>query len=130
MNFVLATTGSLAPDQHGNMLPQTQTVVYQAILKEAFTKDDLRIEPLPGVDATSLYLEGWVVGQVVNGVLQDISTAFLPVEIPTEVSAVLDGKEGKLQILPGITNPYGVEQRIGQKIAAYFSYRKGGAGAL
>ncbi len=127
LKLAIASEGDLAKDpETGNMRPGLEILEFKALLENSHT-DDYQTKILPGIDATDTYLEGYLVGQVVSGELQGLDTAFFPegVKTPIEMEAVVDGKQGKLQILPTVASPYGVDAKTGQKICAYFSYRKG-----
>ncbi|QSJ14595.1 hypothetical protein JYQ62_22105 [Nostoc sp. UHCC 0702] len=123
---VVAVEGELSFDENGNALPASQVIEYKACLKSKFNKDDSKLREQAGVDSSSIYLEGWVVGRVGEDGEVVVGTAFLPVSVPCELEAVVDSQQGRLQVLPTVSSPFGVEQKTGQKIMAYFSHRKGG----
>jgi hypothetical protein len=128
LKLKVATSASLVTDpETGNVLPVTETVEYGALLKSKPSKDDMKLRTLAGVDAASIYVEGWLVGVINLGIIQGLETAFFPegVKVPLEMEAVVDGRVGRLQILPSVASPYGVDRYTGQKIFGYFSYRKG-----
>ena len=121
-------TGALVEDpETGNVRPGRVNVSFQALLKSKAIKDDIKVVGLPGIDAGSVYVEGFLIGKIVNGIVQPIETAVWPMGVkpPLEVRAVIDGREGRLQVLPAVVSPYGVEKRTGQKIFGFFSHRKG-----
>lgn len=131
LKLVRAADGALTVDpETGNYQPVTETIEYAACLKASSSKDDLKWRELAGVDAGSVFYKGWIVGLVdaVSGDILGIETAFLPQTSKSivELDATVDGEYGRLFILPDISSPFGVEQKTGQKITGFFSYRKGG----
>lgn len=121
-------SGALTTDpKTGNAKPTAQVIEYQAMLKSKPSKDDMKLRELAGVDAGSVYVEGWLVGRITAGVVGGLETAFFPpaIKVPLEMEAVVDGRAGRLQVLPSIASPYGVNSYTGQKIFGYFSHRKG-----
>ena len=128
LRLKIAVAGNLITDpKTGNVMPVLEVVEYGALLKSKPSKDDMKLRTLAGVDAASVYVEGWLIGIINLGVIQGLETAFFPegVKVPLEMDAVVDGRGGRLQILPSVASPYGVDSYTGQKIFGYFSHRKG-----
>ncbi|MBD2570051.1 hypothetical protein [Anabaena lutea] len=121
-------SGALVTDPTtGNVKPIAQTIEFWALLKSKPSKDDMKLREMAGVDVASVYVEGWLIGAINSGVVQGLETAFFPegIRVPLEIEAEVDRRAGRLQILPGVASPYGVDRYTGQKIFGYFSHRKG-----
>jgi hypothetical protein len=128
LRLKVATSGILITDpETGNVTPNAEVIEYGALLKSKPSKDDMKLRTLAGVDAASVYVEGWLIGVIELGIIQALDTAFFPegVKVPLEMEAMIDGRTGRLQILPSVASPYGVDTYTGQKIFGYFSHRKG-----
>lgn len=117
LRFVVPGVGPLVPDINGNLRPAPGLLTVSAMLDMAEDKGqsglrELREADLPGVDETSIYLEGYAVEpMVLPGVVGYKSIAS---------EANWDGRAGRF-ILGMVTNsPYGDTKVTGQEIKGYF----------
>jgi hypothetical protein len=111
------SSGTLAPDSKGNMRPGKATIQVTALLQQ---KRDPNREPRPGVDESSIWVEGYItqVGADPEGslVLPSVVTPDSP------CAATWQGRAGRFQMEFTARNPYlaALEVDAVEKIRGYF----------
>lgn len=108
--FETVTTELVIDSETGNMLPKSSKVETKAIVKQS-SKGLARSQP--GQNVSEIPVVGYMAQPVK-----------MPVQPPVEVSAIVDGKRGRLRIPALIRTPYETElqeKHSGQKFEGFFT---------
>lgn len=99
----------------GNRIPHIEFEQMRAMLNATDSKDDNKTKQLYGVDAQSIYVEGYLTEPM-----------FFPEGIspPMEIECELNGVRGSLEITLYLNDSYGAWRKTGQPIRGYFKVAK------
>lgn len=114
LEFQVAT-GTLVPDSKGNLRPGTTTLEVGAMLQQ---RRDPNREPRPGVDTSSIWVEGYITS------IAGQSSLVLPSSITPDspCAATWEGRQGRFYLEFTARSPYlsALQIDLVEKIRGYF----------